>query len=159
MKLPLYALLTCILVGASALIYAANQQSTQFNVSVTIKETCNITAANSSDLDFGSINRASKGSNQSNHLAVTCTQGTFYRIALQSQRAMANAASNNAKIPYTLYQDANRTTLWGADTQNAYSNTGTGNTQKIPVWGQVNQANTNVPAGQYTDKVTAVITY
>ena len=150
MKLPLYALLTCILVGASALIYAANQQSTQFNVSVTIKETGNITTANSSDLDFGSINRASKGSNQSNHLAVTCTQG---------QRAMANAASNNAKIPYTLYQDANRTTLWGADTQNAYSNTGTGNTQKIPVWGQVNQANTNVPAGQYTDKVTAVITY
>ena len=159
MKIRFFVLFTSILAGTSAFIYEANQQSTQLNVSIIIKETCNITTANSSDLDFGSINRASTGSNQSSHLAVNCTQGTPYSIALQSQREMTNVALNNTKIPYTLYQDANRTTLWGADTQNAYSNTGTGNTQKIPVWGQVNQANTNVPAGQYTDKVTAVITY
>lgn len=159
MRLSFCAFFTCAFVSASALIYAANQDSAQFNVSITIKETCNIAAANGADLDFGSINRASKGPSQNNQLAVTCTQGTPYRIALQSQRAMAAAAPNGAKIPYTLYQDASRTTLWGTDSQNAYSSTGTGNTQKIPVWGKVNQADTNVATGQYSDKVTAVITY
>ncbi|WP_374574868.1 spore coat U domain-containing protein [Acinetobacter sp.] len=159
MKFSICALVTCAFVSASALIYAANKDSAQFSVSINIKETCNIAAAYIADLDFGSINRASQSLNKNNHLAVTCSQGTPYRIALQSQREMVNAAADHAKIPYTLYQDASRTTLWGTDSQNAYSGTGTGSTQKVPVWGQVEQADTNVPAGQYSDKVTAVITY
>ncbi|USE84557.1 Csu type fimbrial protein [Acinetobacter tibetensis] len=159
MKLYYSAFFACTLAAASVYIYAAQQDSTSFNVSITIKEMCNIKTANGTNLDFGTVNRTSKPNMQSTQLAVTCTQGTPYNIALQSQRKMTSKEVNNMSIPYNLYQDANRTTLWGAETQNAYRNIGTGRTQTLPVWGTINQSDTDVPAGVYSDKVTAVITY
>jgi len=158
MKLP-YSLLIFALAGVSVFIYATNHDSSKFNVSITVKETCNVTTGNGAELDFGSVNRASTDATGSNDLKVNCTQGTPYRIALQSPRIMSNTAGNNLTIPYALYQDANKTVLFGSDLQNAYSSIGTGNSQTIPVWGRVKQADTNVPAGQYSDKVTVVVTY
>lgn len=159
MKLYYSAFFVCTLAAASVYIYAAQQDSTSFNVSITIKEMCNVTTGNGTDLDFGTVSRASNPNMQSTHLAVTCTQGTPYNIALQSQRKMTSTEVNNVSIPYNLYQDANRTTHWGAEAQNAYRNIGTGRTQTVPVWGTINQSDTDVPAGVYSDKVTAVITY
>lgn len=159
MKLTRFSLLAVVLVVVSSPIYAVNQESSEFNVRITIKESCNISTADGSELDFGTIDRSSKDANANNNLAVTCTQGTPYRVALQSPRLMINTKINNLSIPYMLYQDANQSKPFGYDIQDAYSNTGTGNTQKIPVWGQVKQTDTNVPAGQYSDKVTVAISY
>ena len=159
MKLYYSAFIACTLSAASFYIYAAQQDSSSFNVSITIKEMCNVSTAQGSDLDFGTINRASKTSMQNSQLSVTCTQGTPYNIALQSQRKMTNADSNSDSIPYSLYQDASRITTWGTDTQNGYHGTGTGRVQSVPVWGAVERTDTDVPAGVYSDKVTAVITY
>ena len=159
MKLYYSAFVACTLAAASVYIYAAQQDSTSFNVSITIKEMCNISTMQGSDLDFGTVDRASKTNLQNSQLAVTCTQGTPYNIALQSQRKMITADSNSASIPYNLYQDANRTTSWGTDSLNGYHGTGTGRVQSVPVWGAVERADTDVPAGVYSDKVTAVITY
>lgn len=150
---------TAFITTSSAILYAASENSSQFNVNITIKESCNISTAAGLDLDFGQIDRASKDASANNNLAVTCTQGTPYRVALQSPRVMVNGQLNAQKIPYLLYQDANQTKQFNDDIQNTYSNTGTGNTQKIPVWGQVKQKDTNVPAGSYSDKVIVAITY
>ena len=46
---------------------------------------------------------------------------------------------------------------WGNIADNRLSKQGTGQTQNITIWGKV--PNANVPAGQYSDKVTATITY
>jgi spore coat protein U-like protein len=159
MKLYYSVLFAGSLMAASFIVYAAQQDSTSFNVSITIKEMCNITTADGTALDFGTVNRSAKASMQNTQLAITCTQGTPYNIALQSQRKMIAADSSTVSIPYVLYQDASRTNPWGSDNQNSYRDTGTGKTQKVPVWGSIDQRDTNVPAGTYTDKVTAVITY
>lgn len=159
MKLTRFSLLAVVLVVVSSPIYAVNQESSEFNVRITIKESCNISTANAAELDFSSIDRASTDAKAKNDLTVTCTDGTPYRVALKSPRIMTNTKINNFSIPYMLYQDANQTKPFGYDLQDAYSNTGTGKTQKIPVWGQVKQSDTNVPAGQYSDTVTVAISY
>ena len=46
---------------------------------------------------------------------------------------------------------------WGNIADNRLSQQGTGETQNIKIWGNV--PNANVPAGKYSDTVTATITY
>ena len=72
MKLYYSAFFVCTLAAASVYIYAAQQDSTSFNVSITIKEMCNVTTGNGTDLDFCTVSRASNPNMQSTHLAVTC---------------------------------------------------------------------------------------
>lgn len=57
MKLYYSAFFVCTLAAASVYIYAAQQDSTSFNVSITIKEMCNVTTGNGTDLDFGTVSR------------------------------------------------------------------------------------------------------
>lgn len=159
MKTSVLALSVCALVCSSSFSFAANQDTTQFNIKITIKETCNISSQEASDIDFGSINRSSSDVSAQGNLNVTCTSGTPYNIALKSNRVMSNSLSNSSSIPYMLYQDSAQNVVWGTDSSSAYTNTGNGSTQQIGVWGKVFRQNTNVPAGSYADTVTAVISY
>ncbi|AYO53236.1 Csu type fimbrial protein [Acinetobacter wuhouensis] len=159
MKLPIFLFLTLAGIGASAYIYAGNQNSVQFRVQVHIKESCNISSQGASNLDFGTVNRSADSLSAQGNLNITCTQGTPYTIALKSDRKMLNQATSGAVIPYTLYQDANQSIVWGFDSNQSYTNTGIGANQNIPVWGKVAKQDTNVPSGSYSDTVTAVVSY
>ena len=159
MKLPISLFVVCASIGASAYIYAGNQASVQFKVQVHIKESCNISSQNASNLDFGTINRSSDSVITQANLNITCTNGTPYNIALKSDRKMLNQSTLGTAIPYTLYQDVNQSIVWGMDTSQSYTNIGNGATQYVPVWGKIAKQDTNVPSGTYSDTVTAIVNY
>ena len=155
MKLAVFALTTSLLIGTSAVLYAQNKISSQFQVHVTIQESCNFSSDSATDLDFGTINRAMQSGQSQTNLRLKCTSGTPYTIKLNNNAVMVNTQNNNLTVPYTLYQDINHTKTWTGATPYL----GTGDTQTIPVWGTIQQQATNVPAGQYNDTVTAVVSY
>lgn len=140
-----------------------------FQVRITITESCSFSTAGASDLDFGDKARASAGDvADQGSLVVNCTQGTPYNIGL-NQGTGAGATTSNRKmtsaggdtVGYSLYRDGALTQNWGdtvgVDTQ---PGTGTGSDQTVPVYGRVlGGSNVNVPAGQYSDTIVATITY
>lgn len=158
MKTSIYALVISILITSSTVLFAESHDSSNFNIKITIKESCNISSKTTSDLDFGTVERSSPEVSTQGKLNVTCTQGTPYNISLKSKRLMTTQTTQMT-IPYQIYQDSTQQVIWGSDVNNAYTNTGTGTTQNIPIWSKVTAEHTNVPAGNYSDTVTAVINY
>ncbi|UJA01462.1 hypothetical protein GBN93_11140 [Acinetobacter johnsonii] len=138
------------------LAHAAGTDSTQFEVKLTVNESCKFTAFQ--DVEFASVDRSTKSaSNAKGQLNVTCTLNTPYKIALAGTGEMSNTnTSSTSKVPYKLYQDSTRTTEW--DAVNLLSKTGNGKDQAIPVYAKL-AGNTNVEAGTYVDTVVATVTY
>lgn len=149
-----FAIIAVISVSAYTM---SDRESTQFQVKMRVNETCDIGTGSSSDVDFGTVSRTTQNVQATGSLNVSCTQGTPYNIALNSDGTMKNTSNAALQIPYRLYQDASLSKEWGSIAENRFSQQGTGQTQNITIWGQV--PDTNVPAGQYTDRVTATITY
>ena len=151
------------IIAASALTsvasHAANKPETaQFQVKITVAESCKITTK--SDVDFSVIDRSTNVDSIANgQLNVICTLNTPYEIALAGTGAMSNInKTSQSKVPYKLYQDAARKTEWGATANNKLVGAGTGNDQAIPVYAKLD-GNTNVEAGNYVDTVVATVTY
>lgn len=106
-------------------------------------------------------------------VTVTCTPGATYSIALDAganpgtagnvntRRMLANASDY---LPYQLYLDASRTTVWGDGANGSSLNppagtyTATGLPQVYNVYGRVT-AGQYVPAGSYVDTVIVTVTY
>lgn len=139
--------------------------TTSFNVTITILDTCDVDAAAATDVAFGSVESTQTNIDNAGSLSVQCTPLTPYTIALDNgengtdvaTRAMANGA---IQVPYQLYQDAARGPgdVWGNTAgTDVYSGTGDGAIQVIPVYGRVPDA--NFPAGAYSDVVMATIVY
>ncbi|WP_257223434.1 MULTISPECIES: spore coat U domain-containing protein [unclassified Acinetobacter] len=143
--------------GFSSLFTVAHAEvtkSTQFEVKLTVNESCEFTA--SQNVEFASVDRSTKSaSNAKGQLNVTCTLNTPYKIALAGTGEMSNT-NTSSTVPYKLYQDSTRTTEWDAD--NLLSKTGNGKDQAIPVYAKL-AGNTNVEAGTYVDTVVATVTY
>lgn len=135
--------------------HAGGSDSKQFQVKLTVAESCQITTAN--DVDFGSIDRSqnpdltSKG-----NLGVNCTLGTPYKIALAGNGKMSNTNNSGEAVPYQLFQDSNYETIW--NTNSLAGGVGSGSVQNLPVYAQLDGM-TNVSAGQYIDTVVATVTY
>lgn len=143
--------------ACSAIItHAAGTDSAQFQVSITVLESCEI--SKEQDVVFAEVNRSTKaGSTAKGQLNVTCTKNTPYDIALKGTGQMKNEnGSSLSVVPYKLYQDPARQNEWN-DT-NVMSNKGSGKAQAIPVYAKL-AGDTNVEAGTYADTVTATITY
>lgn len=161
------SLLSLFALACAALSPAAFAQSasTTFDVTITITSVCTIDTPAATDVAFGNHPSTATAIEAVGQLNVNCTPGTSYDIALDeglnaggagiASRAMAN---NGDLVPYQLYQDAARSTVWGdtLDT-NTLAGTGTGAVQEFPVYGLVPSA--NFPAATYLDTVTATITY
>ena len=154
-KIILSAIITTSALTSVA-TYAAGTDSTQFDVKITVLESCEFTSK--SDVEFNAVDRSTKaGSTAKGQLNVTCTKNTPYKIALAGTGAMSNTnLSSTSKVPYKLYQDAARTAEW--DATNLLSKTGSGKDQAIPVYAKL-AGDTNVEAGNYVDAVTATVTY
>jgi len=63
-------------------------------------------------------------------------------------------------LEYNLYTDAGRTTVWGDGTASSVTAAGTGSgaQQSLTVYGRI-PASQSVPAGSYSDTVTATINF
>lgn len=147
----------------------AGTDSKTFQVKITITESCKFATAAATDVNFGTVARSENPAAAAGHLTVDCTVGTPYKIGLNEGQnsSAATATADNRRmelggeyVPYGLYQDSTRSKLWGSETDGLHlTGTGVGNGQDVPVYGMVPTSSTNVPAGTYTDTVTATLTF
>lgn len=154
------------LLAAAAPVLAADD-STTFDVTITITSSCTISATAPTDVNFGSVASTATNVDAQGQLVVTCTPGTAYTIALDdgqngtdvNSRKMSDGTN---EVPYQLYRAAARGAgdVWGSTTGvggNVLAGSGTGAAQNLPVYGRTPSA--NFPAATYSDVVTATITY
>ena len=145
---------------------SAASASASLAVSASVVNNCTIST---SPLAFGSydpiVTNASADLDGAGGVTITCTKGAATTIglntgsnALASVRRMKDAGTNY--LTYELYQEAGRTTVW--------TNAGAGlltpaaAPSKAPrsfsVYGRV-ASNQDVPAGSYTDTITATVNF
>jgi spore coat protein U-like protein len=134
----------------------------QIAVTATVLSVCLITAT---PLAFG--NYTSTQLDATATLAVSCTVGTPYTIALDAgtgseatvaERRMTGSEAGQ-QLSYSLYSNSARTSVWGTTTgTDTVAGTGTGLVQNLSVYGRVPAGQLAAP-GAYTDTVTATLTY
>lgn len=170
-----FALASAILIAAASATpaMAASQQS-NLNVSSTVPASCTISTT---AIDYGNYNpigaNASTDVTGSGTITYTCTSGTAATITL-SQGVNSGSGSSDASpvrrlrdsgsnyLGYQLYQNTERTTVWGNTGGTGLGVTGNGSAtpggQTATVYGKIN-AGQNAAAAEYSDTVTATITY
>jgi spore coat protein U-like protein len=144
----------------------AATKTANFNVTAAVAANCFISATN---LAFGNYLQEGGNIDASSTLTVRCSSGTPYAVALSAggsgstaNRAMSDGTNS---LRYNLYTDALRTTVWGATGTDDVDGTGAGlgasASQSLPVYGRLpdSAANQLVPVGNYSDSITATITY
>lgn len=165
-QIHLLAALGFVAASCFTLPAAAQSATTTFDVTLTITAACTINTPAATNVAFGSQPSTATNIDAAGQLNVNCTPNTGYTIALSpglhaggggiASRAMASVAGT--LVPYQLYQNAARTTVWGQTPgTDTVAGTGNGAVQQIAVFGRVPSA--NFPATSYTDTVTATITY
>jgi spore coat protein U-like protein len=155
------------LAAALALFAGAARAATAtatLDVTATVVPSCTIAAT---PVAFGSydplVTNAAAPLNAQGAVTVTCTTGTAYTIGLGAgnsgagSRAMQHATIAGALLPYELYQDTTRTTVW--DNTVLMSGTAASITPvAYPVYGRIPAAQ-SVPTGDYADAVIATVTF
>lgn len=154
--------------AASLSCFAAQAaDNTTFEVQADVSAACDVTAT---PLVFGAMNPLTAGTpvNGSSTIAVTCSNGTDYEIALDAglgdgatvlDRKMTIDGGTDT-LAYELYSDTERETNWGetagTDTVAALAN---GTEQTHTVYGQITTGQTAAKVGHYTDTVAVTVTY
>lgn len=150
---------------------SAGTASTNLSVTATVSSSCTVTTQ---AVAFGTYDPASASPlDATGTVAVTCTAGTTYSIALDAganasvagdattRRMLANTTDF---LPYTLYLDAGRTTIWGDGANGTSVNpttgtfTGDGTELSHSAYGRIG-AGQYVAPGAYADTVLATVTY
>lgn len=137
------------------------------SVSATINNNCTITTAAVGFPAYDPIvtHATAPDDSTSGSVTITCTKGSAATIGLGlgsnvsgSQMRMLNGAANF--LNYALYQDASRTTVWGNSGSGLLSPVAA--PSKAPraftVYGRI-PAGQDLPAGTYTDTVTATVNF
>lgn len=88
---------------------------------------------------------------------VVCTNGTDATIDLDTGANDRKLTNGTNFLTYQLYKDTDRLLTWGS-AEDSLSITGTGLAQSETVYARINGGQ-NVPAGSYTDTVTATINF
>jgi spore coat protein U-like protein len=160
-------LLAAAIVAASLAVqpFQAAQAGTanaNMNVKITIQNACDSTVT-AGDMDFGTAGPLTTKVDTTSTINVTCTKGAIFSVGLDggsannvNARVMSDGSGNT--VGYQLYSDSGRTTVWGNTAGSMPSETGTGTSQDITVYGEVPVQNTP-PAGDYSDIVAVVVTY
>ena len=160
-----FALVSMMLVAAISTACWAATTTTNFNVQITITNSCTIVSA--TNLNFGSVGViGAAGVDSTSTITVQCTSLAPYNVGLSAgigsgatvgSRFMTSAASN--KVGYSLYQDAAHSLVWGETIgTDTIAGTGTGASQALTVYGHVPSQATPA-AAVYNDTVTATVTY
>lgn len=153
-------------IGAVGFSGAANAGSSNdtFTVSATVVDTCTISAA---DMAFGNYDPLSVTPTAgTSDLTVSCTLLAPYTIELDAgtgtgatttQRYMEDGSSN--QLEYSIFQDVTHLLNWGLEVETTeVSGVGTGLPVATTMFGQI-VANQQVPAGSYSDTVTATLNF
>lgn len=136
----------------------------QFQARASLTSSCSVVA---NDLAFGSHGGLRTAITGSTSVAVQCTEGTPYTVRLDGgssgdigNRRMRRNGIGPQSIGYGLYTDAQRTQTWGDGKRGGATVPGSGNglVQTYTVHGRV-PVQADVPAGTYTDVVTATVEY
>jgi spore coat protein U-like protein len=143
----------------------AATDSASFDVTANVVTTCRIEAGNT--LAFGPYDPTTVAdATGSTTIRVRCTNGTSAPIALNDglygnggtceDRAMANGSE---RLAYELHQDASGANSWGCGAGNTYNYTATSaGWNTITVHGVI-PAGQDALVGNYSDTVTATITF
>jgi len=163
-KLSLAALAVVTAASAASPVAAATV-TTNLGVKIVIQASCTVSAP-AAGLDFGTAGVLTANIDQSANLTVQCTNTLPYRILLGAgagtgatvtTRNMTGTAG--AIVNYALYRDSTRALNWGETIgTDAFTGTGNGAAQSIPVYGRV-PAQTTPAAGTYTDTVLVTVDY
>ncbi len=134
--------------------------------SVLVTSACTVSG---SALNFGNalnpVNAAAVDATST--LTVQCTATTPYTLALNAGINAGSATNFTGRLlksgayslPYQLYVDSGRSSVWGNGTGSAtYSGTGSGNPQSLTIYGRLPSL-TGIAPGVYTDTVTVTISY
>lgn len=152
-------------IGTFSINALAATATSNFQVQATVSASCNIAA---NPLTFATPYNPTVGTEVDGQttLDVTCTAATAYTIALNAGNgvgatvATRKMTSGANTLDYALYREAARTSIWGTTTPaETVAGTGTGAAQTLTVYGRILSGQTTVPAGTYTDTVTATITF
>ena len=155
-----------ILITAVLLVLAAGRAASaatdaaQLQVSVQVIANCKILVTN---LAFGAydpmMQHASEPLDGTASLSVLCTKDLRASVLIDDDGSGARKMrSPESQISYALFSDSARTRVWGTGA-NAVQVTGTGSTpREMTVYGRV-AASQVVPAGSYTDAVTARVDF
>lgn len=176
-KMPLIRKLNYAVILGSLLVSGTAMSATingSLNVTAVVNTGCDITTAGSGianfgDLDFGNIlpmnemHVDAETSGVSGNIAVECTSGVSYTIALDngqnytgSSRAMKHASASDV-LRYELYQDPARSTPW--DAVSTLTGVGDGNQHSHKVYGRIPGGQTAVAAGSYSDLVQVTVNW
>ena len=139
-----------------------NTATATFSVMGTVAKACIISA---SSLNFGVYSGTLIKT--TSVIAVTCTSTTPYDVGLNAGNASGATETNRSMtgpnsilLGYNLFRDSNYTLNWGntvgVDTK---TGTGAGIVQSLTVYGQMPAGQTGQPPGNYSDTITATITY
>jgi spore coat protein U-like protein len=159
-KSPLIVATLASLAFVSSPAMAATSTTT-FTVSTTIQATCLVSATS---LAFGTYTGLVADS--ASTVSVTCTNTTPYNIGLNSGTASGAtvtarkmAGPNSALLNYSLFTDTSRTLNWGETAgTDTVSGTGNGSAQTLTVYGRI-PAGQYLAPGNYSDTITATVTY
>ncbi|WP_348270058.1 spore coat U domain-containing protein [Edaphobacter paludis] len=153
--------LSVLALGLASTSAIAATTTATFGVTATVQATCLVSAT---PLAFGTYTGAVANSTSS--VSVTCTNTTPYNVGLSAglatgatvtTRQMTGPAS--ALLNYALFSDSARTLNWGQTiATDTVAGTGNGSAQAITVYGQA-AAGQYVAPGDYSDTITATITY
>ncbi len=150
----------------SSVAVAANPNQAQFNVKITVAAGCTLTS--SGDIDFSSVvGTAAQPANAVTNLTATCTSSTPYTITFlglydsdPTTKVMKGTTGNTDTLTYQLVDTTSGTTVYGNDSDHAFSGTGTGSAQTVSIAAKLlNWSSKAVKPDAYSDTVTATITY
>ena len=156
-----------VAVGSAAPSMAvAGTADSNFQISASVPSSCTISAYG---MNFGAYSPTT-GSRVTGTVKTNCTSGASPVITLSQgfnpatgssdtapSRRLKNAGSDNY-LSYTLYQDYEKTAIWGNSTSTGVTVTGNGSDKSTSVYGET-PGGQSVPPGSYTDVVTATVTY
>jgi spore coat protein U-like protein len=143
---------------------SAGSDTDSFEVTATVLASCEISAL---DLAFGNYDPINASHlDAETTLSVTCTNGTPYHVGLTlGDGAGATMATRNMTrdgdtdtLGYVLYQDNQRSVLWGDTGGDRLGGTGAGTSQTIDIYGRV-PMNQPSPAGDYSDTIIVSVTW
>lgn len=144
--------------------YAAGSDTDSFQVTATVLASCDVVA---STLAFGNYDPvAASNLDAETTFSVVCTNGTPYNVgmslgsgagAAMSERRMTRSGGTQT-LDYTLYQDSNRSILWGNTGTDRLAGTGSGTPATIHLYGRVPMQQAS-PAGAYSDTIVITVSW
>ena len=161
--------------GLSLPVYAATSAS-DMSVTVNVNASCTMGVTS---LDFGTYDpfgaHATQDLRATATVSTTCTSGatgvvtmtgglhSTFCISSKCYRRMANAGETSF-LRYNIYTNASYS--WGyvwtdnpVDVKTVGHVTGSGISQDLTVYGEVNKNQPNVPAGSYTDRINVTLRF